>query len=70
MNSLINRALQRALGKQEDDNPIDLEVKFELPSNYEESLKIVADKLSPKLGESAQNLAEDFDDLVNDNPLT
>ena len=67
MNSLINRALQRALGEKENENPIDLEVKFELPSNYEESLKIVAEKLSPKLGESAQNLAEDFDDLVNDN---
>lgn len=41
-----------------------------LPPNYEESLKIVAEKLSPKLGESAQNLAEDFDDLVNDNLST
>lgn len=45
MNSLINRALQRALGKTENDSQIDLEVKFELPGNYEESLKIVADSV-------------------------
>jgi len=49
MNSLINRALQRALGKPEDDSQIDLEVKFELPGNYEESLRDIADKMPPQL---------------------